>query len=217
MKGRRSKEENEIRVKVVERLRGMFPEARIIHELNIAGEGSRRIDVAAVTEQRLIGVEIKSAKDNLKRLEDQFKAYSECFHFVFVAAHEKHFVEFRERYWREDVASKYYLDHELFSLGKRIKNVWRFPEEIEVEAWEKFDPVRDTADQPRALSMLRMLWADELRQECLRHDIEVKSRATRATMINNMVWNMTGKQVVEAVCRQLRSRPFNEADDAIKG
>jgi len=66
-----SASEEEIRAAVVGRLRELMPDARIVHELNVAGQGSNRIDVAAIGKQAIVGVEIKSRKDVLKRLDEQ--------------------------------------------------------------------------------------------------------------------------------------------------
>ncbi|MGX1741606.1 hypothetical protein ACWIEX_08630 [Bosea sp. NPDC055353] len=93
---RYSADEEEIRAAVIVRLRELMPNARLVHELNVAGQGSNRIDVAAIDRQVIVAVEIKSRKDTLKRLGEQWDAFTRCCHYVIVAAHEKHFVEHRE-------------------------------------------------------------------------------------------------------------------------
>lgn len=57
-----------IRLKAENFLREHWPDARILHELDIGGV---RLDLAAVTEDRLILCEIKSEKDTLSRLQNQ--------------------------------------------------------------------------------------------------------------------------------------------------
>ena len=217
MKHSRSSSENLIRDIVVSRLRDLFPAARIVHELNVAGQGSNRIDVAAISPQAIVAVEIKSEKDTLKRLADQFDAFRSCCHFVLIAAHEKHFAPYREAYWRDDVPDDFYLNHELF-FGKwgMQKNVWRFPPDgTDRGTFRRFDPIRDTASQPKASALLEMLWAAELRDECSRNGIAVSSRSTRQSMIRDMVWLMNGRDIATATCRQLRQRQFAEADAPI--
>lgn len=214
----RSSSEQEIREAVVGRLRELMPDARIVHELNVAGQGSNRIDVAAVTRQSIVGIEIKSEKDTLKRLADQWSAFSDCCHYVAIAAHEKHFCDWRDPRWREDVPAERRLNHpEFVDNWSRRSRIWRYPRpEREQHGWAQpwvFCPVRDCRRQPKASAMLEMLWAEELRAECIRHGIAASSRATRPYMITEMVWNMTGREVCEAVCRQLRSRSFAEADE----
>ena len=215
----RSADEQEIRDAVVEQLRALLPGARIVHELNVAGQGTNRIDVAAIDRAAIVGVEIKSRKDVLKRLDEQWEAFNRCCHYVVVAAHEKHFREYRDPNWRDDVDPYIDLNHPLF-LGKYRwrERVWRHPKPEKRERWEKvwqFDPHRDLVAQPQASAMLEMLWAEELRAECGVHRIAAPQRSIRSDMIRDMVWFMTGREVVHAVCRQLRQRAFAEADPPI--
>jgi hypothetical protein len=214
----RSSAETAIRDFVVDRLRALFPSARIIHELNVSGQGSNRIDVAAVTTTAVVGVEIKSERDTLKRLEEQWGAFSRCCHFVLIAAHEKHFAEYRSEGRRDDVPSDIHLNHPIF-LGKwnKEKHVWRWPEPVAHRhgGFWRFDPFKDVLRQTKAEDLLLMLWADELRSECARHGLACSSRITRPDMIREMVWNMTGREIATAVCRQLRARTFAEADSPI--
>ena len=62
--------EARIRGKAERLLRDLFPDARIIHEFELGGV---RLDLAAVTPDRLILAEIKSERDTLDRLERQAK------------------------------------------------------------------------------------------------------------------------------------------------
>lgn len=214
-----SADEEEIRIAVVARLRELMPSARIVHELNVAGQGTNRIDVAAIGTQAIVGVEIKSRKDTLKRLGEQWDAFTKCCHFVVVAAHEKHFIEHREPLQRADVPSQLRLNHPAFADSwYRQRHVWRFPCPADgrypVDKHWTFDPLRDVRRQPKASAMLDMLWADELRAECARHGLSASTRRTRPDMIADMVWMMTGREIVQAVCRQLRERGFARADRA---
>ncbi|MCM2293060.1 hypothetical protein NAC44_12075 [Allorhizobium sp. BGMRC 0089] len=214
--------EREIRDAVVARLRELAPDARIVHELNCSGQGTNRIDVAAITRDVIVGVEIKSEKDVLKRLTDQLTAFRKCCHIVVVAAHSKHFKEYRGD-WRADVPSEYHLDHPEF-YGRRFsygKDVWKYPRPDKgsrgMDTWH-FDLVRHTTSWKfplRSSDLLQMLWAEELRIESGRHRLPCGSRENRGTMIQNMSMLMTGQEVSRAVCRQLRARSFAEADAPI--
>ncbi|MBO3760373.1 hypothetical protein [Ciceribacter sp. L1K22] len=217
----RSSDEREIRDYVVDRLRRIMPNARIVHELNVAGQGTNRIDVAAITPTAIVGVEIKSKKDTLKRLEEQWAAFSKCCHFVIVAAHEKHFKPYSDRWYGTHEPPLSLLDHPLFfgASGKvKQRHIWPYPEPEptgRLRPWNVFDPLQNTLLQPRAYNMLDMLWADELRRECERHRIDARQRRPRHDMIQDMVWLMTGKEIAHAVCRQLRARRFAEADPPV--
>ncbi|MBS0258361.1 MAG: hypothetical protein JSR13_11685 [Proteobacteria bacterium] len=220
----RSFDEQEIRNAVVIRLRELMPGARIVHELNVAGQGTNRIDVAAIGTEHIVAVEIKSRKDVLKRLDEQWKAFNEVAHFVIVAAHEKHFADYREAYWRDEVPSERHLNHPLF-FGKWLSafRVWPYPMpapdgkgriRLDGSHWF-FDRYKHLERIPRATAMLNMLWATELQAECRRHSVSCSSRSTRPEMIRTLAWNLTGKEITHAVCRQLRQRAFAEADAPI--
>ncbi|WP_159953174.1 hypothetical protein [Rhizobium sp. 18065] len=213
----KSSDEAEIRSFVVDRLRGLMPGARIVHELNVAGTGTNRIDVAAVTTSAIVAVEVKSKKDTLVRLDEQWPAFNRCCHFVIVAAHDKHFAEFRDPQWRDDIPSEPRLNHPIFFKRWNMeRHVWRYPTPLTSRmARESFHPAKDTIRQPRAEDLLFMLWANELRDECSRHRLHSGGRATRPDMVRDMVWHMTGREIAEAVCRQLRQRTFAEADPPI--
>ncbi len=62
--------EARIRVKAEALLRDAFPGARIVHEFDLGGV---RLDLAAITEDRLALLEIKSELDTLKRLDKQVR------------------------------------------------------------------------------------------------------------------------------------------------
>lgn len=214
----RSADEAEIRAFAVDRLRRLMPSARIVHELNVGGQGTNRIDVAAITTSAIVAVEVKSRKDTLERLSEQWPAFTRCCHFVIVAAHEKHFAEFREPIWRDDVPSERRLNHPLFfDRWGMERHVWRYPEPPREprKQWQEFHPLKDTIEQPQALHLLRMLWADELREECARHRVSCNNRSTRPDMITDMIWHMTGREICMAVCRQLRARSFAAADPPV--
>ena len=202
---RRSGDEQEIRDAVVRRLRGVWPEARIVHELNVAGTGSNRIDVAAIAPAAIIGVEIKSKRDTLKRLPDQWTAFNQCCHEVYVAAHEKHF-EPQPHGW----APRLKIDDR---RRPSIENAaWLYRTDVDVRGWKVKAAFRCRPLNPAG--MLDMLWREELAFEACRARCYGGARATRHDMGRELAWYLTGREVVEAVCRQLRAREFVEADPA---
>lgn len=78
---------------LVERLRRIRPEARIIHEIQSACQGPNRIDLIAVSRSEIIAVEIKSERDKLDRLPAQVGAMLGCAHHVIAALHERFLAE----------------------------------------------------------------------------------------------------------------------------
>ena len=133
-----SEAEERIRAKAEAMLRSAFPEARIIHEL-VLRQGGCRIDLAAVTTDRLICVEVKSERDVLTRLPDQVAAMRLVCDAWCVVTAAKHLDKCR------DIAGwgKVYEEDDF-----RYLNLWR-------------DSLAGLCNAP---ARLEMLWADELRR-----------------------------------------------------
>lgn len=96
-------------------------------------------------------------------------------------------------------------------------NLWAYPEPTDFpqrsHCWEKTDRWRSHRQaQPRAHDFLHLLWRDELAAEAMRHGIGANARSTVGYLIGEMCWLMSGREIAQAVCRQLRARTFVEAD-----
>src|SRR5207237_1641615 len=86
--------EERIRAKAEVMLRATFPDARIVHEL-VLQQGGVRIDLAAITPDRLVCVEVKSERDVLARLPEQVAAMRRVCDAWCVVTAEKHLDECR--------------------------------------------------------------------------------------------------------------------------
>lgn len=174
------------------RLRDLMPDARIVHELNVE-TGQCRVDLAAVSPSRLAFVEIKSRKDTLDRLKEQVRIFSPaCNRLAICYASER---------WSYDAVSSACGYDEPRDLWPQDRpGYWTFS--------ESFKP-------PNASVMLNLLWRDELWHEAERAGLQPHKRDSRSPLMHRL-WNaLTGQQVVEAVCRQLRARHFAVADPAV--
>ncbi|MBY3151048.1 hypothetical protein HFO56_01310 [Rhizobium laguerreae] len=211
-----SASEKVIREAVVARCREHWPEGRIIHELAIGG---CRADLAVVTKTHVFAFEIKSDRDTLSRLASQFNVFHGCTHGCFVVAHERWFEQFTY-----NNGSPGFRPGELLNeYDHRALGLWAFPEsphgdwQTERYRWRK--PGRDYRfdqySQPRAASLLGILLREELVLEARRHGVPFKSRWPVTPIISAMAYGMTGREVSEAVCRQLRARTFAAADAPI--
>lgn len=205
-----SASEREIRDYAANRLRQILPGSRIIHELVVGG---CRADLAAVERERITLVEIKSQKDVLKRLDVQMRHFERAAHSVIVIAHEKWFDR-----------TPYNTGHPRFvpsdELEKGVKDratIWAYPEQADRPLYGTWAlPYwKLTGFQPRASEMLLLLWKSELLAEAGRHHVSCSTRSTVTHLVREMAWHMTGKEIAQAVCRQLRGRPFPEADPPI--
>ena len=203
----RSAAEQEIRDAVVAKLRRTLPSARIIHELNVYGSGSNRIDVAAVTRDQVYAVEIKSERDKLDRLAAQVKAFSAAAHHCIVVAHRKFFDDTPYKDGRPRLA----WPHEYY------RHLWCYPDPPPGEGcgFYRWTVPGPTLSAPAPRDAMHMLWADELTEIAERLSIGIGRRATIETKIDLIAHHATGKEITLAVCRALRTRAFAEADAAI--
>lgn len=222
--------EERIRAKVETALRREFADARIVHELNTEQSGVR-LDLAAVRQNAITLVEIKSERDVLKRLQSQLIAAQRITGDVRVYAAEKHrkALELAGNHylrgpdgnhvmvWSEDGRRGQYQDNPAFipQLGRAL---------VMIETDDGFEPLREMhcswwprlclehlAD-PRA--QLEMLWASEFRTALSGHGVGCDARTTRGAAKRLACEHMTGGQIRRAVCAAIMGRPFARADDA---
>lgn len=171
----------------VAKLRLLMPDARVVHELNVE-VGACRVDIAAISPDRLVFVEIKSRKDTLDRLPKQVAIFAPACHRLIVC--------YASERW--DVST-------IYSASDYQAQVW--PED-RPEWWS----VRDTFKPPNTSAMLNLLWRNELHAEAVRANLQPKARASRQPLMAMLWEHLTGREIVSAVCRQLRSRHFAKAD-----
>ncbi|WP_224406148.1 hypothetical protein [Afifella sp. IM 167] len=208
-----SEAERELRDAVVAHLHDAMPKARVVHELVCGG---CRADLAAVERDRLTLFEIKSERDTLVRLAEQVRQFTRAAHAVVVVAHEKHF----DRTPYKNGQPRFAAPDELHSPGgHRYDELWCAPPDADdgtgFRGLYRWHLPRWSQKQPQAYYLLDLLWRDELIAEASAHQVPFGKRPTRHVLITQMVWEMTGREIAQAVCRQLRRRAFPEADAAI--
>jgi hypothetical protein len=208
-----SASEKEIRDRLVVTAKDFWPEARIIHELDVGG---CRADLAVVDIEHLFLFEIKSEKDTLSRLGPQVRAFSRSAHATFVVAHERWFETFKYDRGGEGIRPS----PDLSSVQKDATGIWIHPELSvghplrEIYRWRKpgRDFMFDHLRQPRACFLLANLLKDELIEEGKFHGLPVKTSWNVAKIISSMAYEMSGRQIALATCRQLRKRKFAQAE-----
>lgn len=183
----RSSEELQLRAAAAAWGRRRLPGCRVIHEL-VCGE--RRADLVFVSEKDLIGVEIKSSRDRLDRLEEQLKEYGRYFPEVWLFIAPK---------WTP-AAKK--LSSTNIAVGH--------PDRVEVLRPSKAKrPYRDELVTAR---MLEWLWADEAARIAIRTQVipgPVVGRRYPAENVRKLLARLlTGNEIIREVCRELRARPL---------
>lgn len=209
-KANRSSEELRMRDLIVPEMRRRWPDARIIHELPLR-YSSNRIDLAAVTETAIISVEIKSIRDVADRLEAQLRAFDPISALLIVALAPK---------WNEQLPPIV----EERPKGRRFRPQYTAAQAAigrvgfgRVDVWT-VDAAGKTIDAPRQAGwhglrtcpwlarMLDMLWVEELRAIAGEHRVSLGPRATHWDLVDQCHQLMTGREIIRAVCRTLRSR-----------
>lgn len=226
--------EERIRAKVVDALRAQLGTTyRIIHEL-VVEQGGCRLDVAAVSEDELVVVEIKSEKDVLKRLPDQIRAARKVAQKVWVVAAPKHVPALKamtdstlwyEVYGPMEGAHNYRRlsgPEKIRPLMRHEPNPDHFPELAMCRVLTENDTgglvladvgYGERAPRPQPGEMLKMLWADELRS--FAGWFGAKSNTPRDHSMLLAIEHASGREIRRAVCAALRARPFPRADPPI--
>jgi len=209
----RSSEELEMREIIVPELRRRYPSARIIHELPLR-YSTNRIDLAAVTENEIVSVEIKSSKDVMDRLEAQLRAFLPISSLVIVGLAPK---------WNEKLGAikvhrpgrnsmSAYTAHvqQRTETQEIIRRVGHTTETWTVDAEAKTFDVTDGGyvlnKWPWLSHMLHMLHVSELRFIADEHRIAVGKRPTHESILSQCVDLMNGREIRKAVCAALRRR-----------
>lgn len=133
---------------------------------------------------RLIGFEIKSEKDNLKRWDSQKIAYTNVFDEVWLCTHCKH------------------LDKAMLSTPDHIGV-------IAVNRSNELEIVREAVTDHgmnNIYDLSSMLWKDELIELAVRHNIKWKSRITKREARHILMNELTIQQVTVFVIEKLQFR-----------
>jgi len=215
----RSEAEADIRNDVVKKIRKCWPNARIIHEINVGGQGTNRIDLIAVNTEDIAAFEIKSKKDKLDRLPKQMAAMRGLTSNSYAAVHEKFLVPTKTNQWQAEWTDEdgvHWFNKfptlpgmEYFTNGW----IWREDGGLDLKPWQNLKPPRQFWTLPNGA--LHILWADELRQMCAELRLGVKKRATMTECVQKLRWTCSGKEITRGICRQLRQRNSLEADEPI--
>lgn len=175
----RSAEELAMRAHVVAWGRARWPGARVFHELEAGG---RRIDLAFILPNDLVGIEIKSSRDTLDRLDAQLRAFGGVFPELWLAMAPK---------WKDagvpHPANALVVDPDGirrppygFPPGHRRHYVWP--------------------------AMLTLLLAPEVRRVAKRCGIPHPARASASAIRRELGFRLAGERILPEVCRELRAR-----------
>ena len=158
----------------------------IVNEFTFYGL-NRRIDLAILKEDELIGVEIKSTADTLERLSGQLKEYSEFFDKIYIFVCEK---------YEEKCLSLLNSEHELLVLKKnKIKTVKRGKKSL----------------IKHKINYIKMMRANELTQ--LLREFHDKKELAGRKQLENLALNLSKSQLRKSSFCFLRKRFSSSSRD----
>jgi len=178
----RSSEEFEMRRALAEWGRVRWPEARLVHELVVWQ--TRRIDMAWILPDTIIGAEIKSSRDTLDRLDAQLQSFTRCLPLTVLALAPK---------WAD-------REHRYRQRGVNVCVVSPGADAPVT------GHMHNAPERAVTVQMLDLLWAEELRGVARRLTINLPKQATRLQSIAEIAQLATGREIVREVCHELRAR-----------
>lgn len=215
----RSSEELAMRAIVVPELRRRWPDARIIHELSVR-YSTNRIDLAAVTPDEIISVELKSSRDVCDRLEKQLRAFLPISSRVIVALAPK---------WNADLPMlKTDRGNGITAYTRQFTEAQGIINSVggHTETWT-VDADAGTlnvtqkcyhANKPWPAKMLDVLHVSELIEIAASYGCGTGKRPVHAALVSSCADMMTGREIARSVCAALRVRNAfaAESDPPIK-
>ena len=166
-----------------------WPGYRCLHEVPLS---ERRIDMAFVGVKDIVGIEIKSSRDRLDRLEGQIEEYRRWLPEVWVAVATK---------WRDHDAVQF-SRRNLIVVDDAARGV---PDVIEHRRGRR--PYRDELVCSR---MLGLLWREEAARIAQRTGVipgNSPTRDPRHKILPMLARLLTGNEIMREVCTELRQRP----------
>jgi hypothetical protein len=204
----RSGEELAMRELCVAELRRQFPSARIVHELSLR-YSSNRIDLAAILEDGIIAVEIKSSRDVADRLEKQLRSFQPICTRIIAALAPK----WNEK--RPSIATPHksggtsYVEN-LTEAQEAISRVDRWGIGVWTVCHESGKiEVTNAGSETRhlwSMHLLDILHVAELREIAARHRVPVPQPQRHWMLRDACAELMTGGEIRRAACQALRGR-----------
>lgn len=199
--------------KAIEWLRREHPGAVIVTEFSVADWGGARVDVAAITDTEIVGIEIKGEGDSPARLDLQGLAYGRVVRKMWLLADESIRAQcFAKRpkswgrleLWEGEVRAF----NRATKLGERIelKNGYRY-EQLRDES--RYDPA--LAYESRLLcphSMCGTLWRDELYEIARLAKVKIRGKATVEPLTQAICDQLPAPTIHAMMIDQLRHRDW---------
>lgn len=174
------------------------PRNHIRHELTLDSNSyGGRTDIVVIADAALIGIEIKSCKDKLDRLEEQTRGYTQSLDQMIIVVGKKHLPIMREKYWGHRVAI---CDHDA-GVILDVYGVER-KESLLGVGYGRYDSHFTSVAQ-----MACLLWRDDVVAVAAHFGMKFKTRYDAIGWLRDHV---TLKQMREQVVLALRRRDLSK-------
>jgi hypothetical protein len=188
----RSEDELKMRVAVETWGRAKWPKARVVHEL-VMDRGTVRADVAFISPNYLVAVEIKSEWDDTSRLLCQAGMFRLAASEVWLASPHRHI--------KDCEMIRYLMPSIGVALSDIDRDIGKLPDNFKIET------VHDAAPfSPYPEATLCLLWVAELRAEAQHAGLIQGGKPPTHSKLVGMMLKLPVEDQIAAVCRQLRAR-----------
>ncbi|GAB4368144.1 MAG: hypothetical protein Kow00114_27220 [Kiloniellaceae bacterium] len=181
------------------------PREDIRHEWPLdSGSSGGRVDLAVTRDDRLIGMEIKSASDTVDRLRDQINAMQRAFDVVKVVADTRLEPKLSRGF---GAAATTYYSHETRSFVHLYRGDWLPIDDARLAAVDVWGCSRRTT----VSGMARLLWRDEARRVAQELGCMVDTREKAVDWLRE---NARLRDLRPLIIRTMRARSLNRWEEA---
>lgn len=192
-----------------------YPGAIIVTELSVSDMGGAMVDVAAITETEIVGVEIKGDGDSPARLKLQGIVYGRVCRRMWLLPspdmQDRCFAQRPGGWGRLEVWNgKVRAFNRATTLGKRIPTDWGYRYEL-LRDEGRYDPC--FADESRLLcphSMCGTLWRDELYDMARLAQVKVTGKANVGPLTQAICEQLPAPAIHTGMIDQLRRRQWRK-------
>lgn len=164
---------------------------RFFEELCI---GKSRADAILVRENRIVGFEIKSDKDNLLRLENQMKDYTRFCDECYIVTGDKHLEEIPLVVPEFYGIIRIYLDEDEQARLEVVRGAAKDPKE---------------SKRRKIKHQMSLLWRDEITRIAKANKVKPISKKSKPKIAMMLADNMEYDDLRRAICEELMERDYS--------
>jgi|GEM_PF-2641687 len=182
-------------------LKQEYPDATIVTEMSVADWGNARIDVAAITDDEMIGIEIKGEGDSPTRLELQGLRYGQVARKMWLLCTPEGTLAERCAKKKPQGWGKLQVVDGVVETSER----WASDDRSYVQHWKARD-----SQQFNPWAMCGTLWRDELYDLAVRKNLQPHRTARVTDLTETIIDHLPVPELHDAMIFQLRRRVWKK-------